>query len=145
MKQSLFESLTGRFLDGTPLETLGNRARHINSVMDHLSRMFNTRLGSISHVPDYGLPDISEIYRDMPHGLERLQKAIRDTVVRYEPRLVNPVIRYRESQTDTARLIFIISGEIRGGGPVQFKTSFTGTGNSLISAIRNRNGEHEQR
>ena len=67
MKQALFENLTGHYLDGTPVEAVPATNRGIMSIMDHLNRLFNTREGSLPHLKDYGLPDISEIYRKMPH------------------------------------------------------------------------------
>jgi type VI secretion system protein len=133
MNQALFESITGTFLDGTPVASVSENKRLIHSIMDHLNRMFNTRKGSIPHLVDYGLPDISEIYRKMPDGIEELKEAIKRTVERYEPRLKNVrVVRREDSQLD-ARLVFILSGEIKKGGLVRFQTTFISTGNSTIS------------
>ena len=138
MQQGIFESLTGCFLDGTPLESIGYSERRVYSVMDHLSRMFNTRVGSISYLPDYGLPDISEVYRTLPDGLENLRDAIRCTVEKYEPRLVNVRVQYQEPESGRQRIVFIINGQIKGGGQVRFQTTFTGTGNSSVSPFRKK-------
>jgi type VI secretion system protein len=72
MNQGLFESLAGRFYDGTPVEAVPLAERRIVSIKDNLSRIFNTREGLLPHLKGLGLPDISEIYRSMPHGVERL-------------------------------------------------------------------------
>ncbi len=133
MNQALFESITGTFLDNTPIETVPEKKRLIYSIMDHLNRMFNTRKGSIPHLVDYGLPDISEIYRKMPDGIEELKDAIKRTVERYEPRLKNVRVVRREDNQADARLVFILSGEIKRGGLVRFQTTFISTGNSTIS------------
>ena len=133
MHQGIFESLTGHFLDGTPIDSVPVKNRRIISIMDHLNRMFNTREGSLAHLKNYGIPDISEIYRKMPHGLEELQAAIKRAVEIYEPRMRNVRVTPRESEDDKFRLIFIISGEMRGGGMVRFQTTFTSMGNSSIS------------
>jgi type VI secretion system protein len=134
MKQALFENLTGHFLDGTPVESVPVNTRGIMSIMDHLNRLFNTREGSLPHLKDYGLPDISEIYRKMPHGIEELQKAIKRTVEKYEPRLVKVKVTPRETDPTDFRLVFILSGELaEGGGLVRFQTTFTSLGNSSIA------------
>jgi type VI secretion system protein len=138
MQQGLFESLTGQFLDKTPVDQPSPRDRRVHSIMDHLNRIFNTREGSITHLKDYGLPDISEIYRKMPDGLDELRKAIERTVEKFEPRLKRVKVVRKEREKTTAavaefKLEFILSGELREGGLVRFQTTFTSTGNSTIS------------
>jgi type VI secretion system protein len=133
MKQALFENLTGHFLDGTPIDGVPAQNRGIVSIMDHLNRLFNTREGSLPHLKDYGLPDISEIYRKMPHGIEELQKAIKRTVEKYEPRLRKVKVTPRDSDPKDFRLVFILSGELTEGGLVRFQTTFTSMGNSSIA------------
>ena len=133
MKQALFENLTGHFLDGRPVDSVPAQSRGIMSIMDHLNRLFNTRKGSLPHLKDYGLPDISEIYRKMPHGIEELQKAIKRTVEKYEPRLRKVKVTERETDPKDFKLVFILSGELAEGGLVRFQTTFTSTGNSSIA------------
>jgi type VI secretion system protein len=138
MQQGLFESLTGQFLDKTPVDQPAPRDRRVHSIMDHLNRIFNTREGSITHLKDYGLPDISEIYRKMPDGLDELRKAIERTVEKFEPRLKRVKVARKEREKTAAaaaefKLEFILSGELREGGMVRFQTTFTSTGNSTIS------------
>lgn len=133
MEQALFESITGTFWDGTPLEAVPRNKRLIVSIMDHLNRMFNTRTGSIPHLKDYGLPDISEIYRKMPDGIEELIDAVKRTVERYEPRLKNVRVVQLEDDVVGARLVLIVSGELQEGELVRFQTTFISTGNSTIS------------
>jgi type VI secretion system protein len=133
MNQGLFESLTGNFLDGTPVESVPQNNRRVMSIMDHLNRMFNTREGSITHLTGYGLPDISEIYRKMPHGIEELKDAIKRTVEVYEPRLKKVKVVQHETEAKEFKLIFILSGELREGGLVRFQTTFTSQGRSSIA------------
>lgn len=136
MHQGLFESLTGYFQDGTPIESVPQKARRIRSIMDHLNRMFNTRQGSIAHLEDYGLPDISEVYRKMPDGIDELRNAIKRTVEKHEPRLKNVRVVKRDTESQVFNLEFLLSGELREGGMVRFQTVFTSMGNSSISPWR---------
>lgn len=136
MEQGLFESLTGAFLDGTPVDAVPKQGRRVLSVMDHLKRMFNSRRGSTATEGDYGLPDISEIYRNMPDGIDWLRAAIRETIERFEPRLENVEVRPRESGDKSGRLEFILSARLRGGGEVKFQTTFTSMGESSITPYK---------
>ncbi len=136
MHQGLFESLTGFFQDGTPVEAVPQNARRVRSVMDHLNRMFNTRQGSIAHLEDYGLPDISEMHRKMPDGVDELRMAIKKTVEKHEPRLKNVRVVKRETEKTSFTLEFLLTAELREGGMVRFQTVFTSMGNSSISPWR---------
>jgi type VI secretion system protein len=134
MNQGLFESLTGKFLDGTPVDSVPQSQRRIVSIMDHLSCMFNTRQGSVAHLKDYGLPDICDIYRRMPEAIEELRAAVKSAVERYEPRLANVRVVRRETAAKETKLEFILSGELKdGGGLVRFQTLFTSFGRSSIA------------
>jgi type VI secretion system protein len=130
----MFESLTGHFLDATPIESVPQSHRRIASIMDHLNRMFNTREGSVAHLSDYGLPDVSDVYRRMPDGIEELQEAIKKAIEKYEPRLENVRVVQADSEGKGSRLAFILSGELKGGGGlVRFQTMFTSIGQSSIA------------
>ena len=133
MNQGLFESLSGSFADGASVDSVPAASRRMRSIMDHLNRMFNTRAGSLAHLPEYGLPDISEIYRRLPDGMTELRDAIRLTVEKYEPRLRRVKVVEREREKGDIRLSYLITAEFAEGGAVRFQTTFTGTGNSSVS------------
>jgi type VI secretion system protein len=137
MNQGLFESLTGHFIDGMPVDKEGGRSRRIHSVMDNLNRLFNTRQGVLGHLVDFGIPDISEIYRKMPRGVEELQQAMVRTVARYEPRLKKVKIIRRDTDPKEFKMVFILSAELTEGGQVRFQTVFTSGGPSAISPWKN--------
>lgn len=136
MKNALFECLTGRFNDGTLLESINAEYRKSFSIMNHISRLFNTRKGSISHLPGYGLPDISEIYRKMPDGIDELQYAIREVLEMFEPRLQNVDIVYIGDNPNLSRLVFIITGEIKHGCRIRFQTAFNDSGEAGVSLLK---------
>jgi predicted component of type VI protein secretion system len=64
MQVGLFEAFSGRFADGTPLDAVGEDQHRLLSVIDNLNRLFNHRQDALTHLPDYGLPDLSQTYRD---------------------------------------------------------------------------------
>jgi type VI secretion system protein len=141
MDHSLFESLTGSFADGTALQGLNRESTRVRSIMDHLNRIFNTRVGSLSHLPDYGLPDISDVYRRGENGIAQLQEAIAETITRYEPRLKKVRVIPRSADPREFRLVFIVSAELQQGGLVRFQTTFTSTGASSIAPWKKVDGE----
>ncbi len=112
--------------------------RRAKSIADHLWRMFNTRQGTIPHMPDYGLPDISEIYRKLPSSLKDLENTILNLTSKYEPRLERVRIRPLATTPQEFRLSFELSATMRGGDRISFQTSFTTTGETKVQPLRAR-------
>jgi type VI secretion system lysozyme-like protein len=134
MNQGLFESLAGRFNDGTPVEAVPLAERRIVSIKDNLTRIFNTREGLLPHLKGCGLPDITEIYRSMPHGIRRLEEAIAAALEKNEPRLHNVTVQRQADAGHAFTLAFAISGEVPGYGIVTFQTTFMTNGQSAIGS-----------
>lgn len=84
---SLYEMLMSGFSGELPLEQVGERDQLILSVMDNMQRIINCRAGTLAHLPDYGLPDLSVIHQGMTAGIHGLIHQIEETLRRYEPRL----------------------------------------------------------
>src|SRR3954465_3709407 len=93
LSESLFEKLADQYADGTKIDAVPAEYRRAKSIADHLWRMFNTRQGTIPHLPEYGFPDISEIYRKLPASLKELEQTILNLTAKYEPRLERVRIR----------------------------------------------------
>src|SRR5471032_1747110 len=84
---SLYEMLLGNFAGGLSLHQVSEDNQVILSVLDLLQRILNCRAGTLSHLPDYGLPDMGVILQGLPataHGLKEIMAA---TLLKYEPRL----------------------------------------------------------
>jgi type VI secretion system protein len=131
MKSSLFEALTGHFLSGESIErNMSSEQLLIQSVIDHLTRLLNTRRGSIHHLPDYGLPDISGVYRNMPESVQELEYAMQETIEEYEPRLMKPIRIYKqqEEHADGFLLTFVVEAQLAGVGDVRLHTRFSHIG-----------------
>jgi len=133
MGQGLFESLTGHFKDGTPVESLPAYDRLTKSIIDNLNRVLSSRKDSLSHIKDYGLPDISEIYIQTPKSPDLLQKAIKLCIDKYEPRLRCVQVIRDNGDIKNCRFIFVIRAQINGSVPVIFQTTFTSSGIAEIS------------
>jgi len=127
MEAGLIDFLLGHFLDGQAITDEDPAHWKLRSIVDNLSRLFNTRRGSVGHLPDYGLPDISQVYRDLPFSIDGLRTAIKQVVEKYEPRLRYIRVEQQQSGAEAKfdmRVTFIVSGELRQGQKVQFQTTF---------------------
>lgn len=124
MEASIFDVLAGGFVEGESLRRVHEDRHRFLSVMSNLNRLFNTRQGSVKHLPDYGLPDISSIYREAPRSIDDLRRAIKTVVKQYEPRLRRVHVEHQDTDEFDMRLVFILTGELSNGRRVQFRTTF---------------------
>ena len=125
MQAGLFDVLRGRFRGGQALHTVPAREQRLQSVVSNLSHLFNTRQGSLAHLPDYGLPDVTAAYRDNPRSVDDLRRTIRDAVRKYEPRLRRIRLQHRDTDRDEMNLVFLMTAELEDGQRVQLQTTFT--------------------
>lgn len=136
MHTSLFDVLGGCFADGRPLASVPAEQRRLHSVVSNLHRLFNTRRGTVRHLPGYGLPDISEIYRDIPESIPDLRRAIQEAVAQYEPRLRYARVEHQHTDAYTMQLVFLLSAQLVEGAPVRFRTTFTSNESARVSPFR---------
>jgi len=93
------------------LRRLGTDRRSVDdaqSISEHLQILLNTREGLSVTNPDYGLPDLTDIVHMLPDGVHALQNAIRDVILKYEPRLSKVKVRFAPSD-DAFVLYFDVS------------------------------------
>jgi type VI secretion system protein len=129
----LFEALRGRFFSGDKISDVPPDRRLYQSIIDHLTFLLNTRRGSLNHLPDYGLPDISGVYRNMPESIEFLKQAMKETIEKYEPRMKKPVrLVEQEPHTDGFIITFLLIAQLLDGGTVQLRTRFSTIGYAEI-------------
>src|SRR5512146_1880558 len=69
-----------------------------SSVTEHLVRMLNTRPGSCLTCPDYGLVEVSEVLYDFHDAIGIVQRALKNSIQSYEPRLKNVQVRHIKSE-----------------------------------------------
>lgn len=137
MALGFFEALTGNFLSGRSIGELPADQQLYQSIVDHLTRLLNSRRGSVGHLPDYGLPDISGVYRNMPESVDELMQAMKETIEKYEPRLKKPVrIVEQEPHTDGFILTFLLICQLVDGGSIHLRTRFSTIGYAQISPTR---------
>ncbi|HDR46458.1 MAG TPA: type VI secretion system baseplate subunit TssE [Geoalkalibacter subterraneus] len=130
MALALFDILTG---SGFSQDGSGTRAA-LDSVQTHLQRLFNTRRGSLVHLPDYGLPDIGAVYENLPYSVDDLARQVRLLIERYEPRLSAVRVRRLGPVGDDRRIHLEVAAALASVGDVRFRTVFESAGNAQVNA-----------
>lgn len=135
MTPSLYDILYGNFSGGLDLDAVSERDQVILSVLDNLQRILNTRAGSIAHIPDYGLPDMTRILQGMPGTAHQLLHTFSNVLLKYEPRLKRIEVALLE-QTMPGELRYAIEVELTGIGLVRYGTEFKPEGRVLLRHLK---------
>ena len=102
-------------------------------IQEDLHRLFNTRRGSLRHMPEYGLPDLQTIYQSFPRGKKDFVAMIQVMISRYEPRLYNVNVIERDSESRKCIINLIISATIQGQASAKFDSYFYSAGNVKVN------------
>ncbi|QJQ14737.1 type VI secretion system baseplate subunit TssE [Enterobacter hormaechei] len=132
---SLYEMLSGNFSGGLSLNQVSEQNQVILSVLDNMQRILNCRAGTLAHLPDYGLPDMTKILRGMPGTAHQLITTLSAILLKYEPRLsrINVVM---QEQIQPGELRYAIDAELKGVGLVRYGTEFMPEGRVLIRHLK---------
>ena len=132
---SLYEMLSGNFSGGLNLNQVSEQNQVILSVLDNMQRILNCRAGTLAHLPDYGLPDMTKILQGMPGTAHQLITTLSAVLLKYEPRLsrINVVM---QEQIQPGELRYAIDAELKGVGLVRYGTEFMPEGRVLIRHLK---------
>lgn len=132
---SILEILKGGFSGGLELHLVSDKDQVILSVLDNMQRILNCRAGTIAHLPDYGLPDMTQILQGMPGTAHQLMCSLSDVLLKYEPRLekINVVLL---DQHIPGELRYAIDAQLKDVGLVRYGTEFMPEGRVLIRHLR---------
>jgi len=140
MQHALFEVLAGAYANGRQIEPFPGEQDLSTSIQDHLTRLLNARQGSLVHMPDYGLPDIAQLYQSLPYSLDDLAAAIKQSILKYEPRLTNVQVSHRPVNKGDSIIHIDINARLVNGQEVQFETRFLSGGYARVQARRRAGG-----
>lgn len=131
-KMGLFEKLLGP-VPGSGAEY---SVRWVGDpIRQHLILLLNTRRGSLPHMPDYGMPDVSSYYADYPASLAELRSEILALIKKYEQRLSNVNVKLLESDHQEFKVALMITGEIDESGDVvkvSYRTTISSDGRTEL-------------
>ncbi|TKI03724.1 type VI secretion system baseplate subunit TssE [Martelella alba] len=132
---SLYEMLAGNFTGGLGLHEISERNRVILSVLDNMQRILDCRAGTLAHLPDYGLPDMTKILQGMPGTAHQLMATLSAVLLKYEPRLGKIQVVLLE-QTQPGELRYAIDAELKGLGLVRYGTEFMPEGRVFLRHLK---------
>lgn len=132
---SLYEILTENFTGYLSLDVVNEEDQVILSVLDNIHRILNARAGTVSHLPDYGLPDMTKILQGMPGTAHELMGTLSAVLLKYEPRLQKIDVILLE-QDIPGELRYAIDAELKGIGLVRYGTEFMPEGRVLIRHLK---------
>lgn len=134
---SLYEMLTGHFTGGLAVNQVSEENQVILSVLDNMLRVLNCRAGTLAHLPDYGLPDMTRILQGMPGSAHELMATLSAVLLKYEPRLKKITV-VLEKQEIPGELHYAIDAELNGVGLVRYGTEFMPEGRVLLRHLKQR-------
>lgn len=134
-RPSLYEILYGNFTGDLDLHQLSEENQIILSVLDNMQRILNCRAGTLAHLPDYGLPDMTQILQGLPGTAHQVMATLSGVLLKYEPRLKSIKVAMLE-QTLPGELRYAIDAELKGLGLVRYGTEFMPQGRVLIRHMR---------
>jgi len=82
----------------------------IDSIVRHLERILNTRQGSVQIADDYGIPDFTDTSSGFSDTVRDLERTIRNTIQKYEPRLKSVRVKVVPQEETTLTVSFQIVG-----------------------------------
>ena len=132
---SLYEMLTGNFTGGLELTQVSETNQVILSVLDNMQRILNCRAGTLAHLQDYGLPDMTGILQGMPGTAHQLIGTLSSVLLKYEPRLKRIEVILLEP-TQPGELRYAIDAELKGLGLVRYGTEFMPEGKILLRHLK---------
>lgn len=100
----------------------------INSVRAHLQLLLNTRRGNVVIADDYGMPDFTNFLSGYPSTVPEMEKLIKQTISKYEPRLKNPQVKFVFDEDTPLLLKFKIIATLHDktrNAPVTFESHVT--------------------
>jgi len=125
--------------DPTLAERYTRRDSDVESaVTAHLAQLLNTRQGSCLTCPDYGLIEVSEVLYDFPDAIGIVQRALKNTIQTYEPRLKNVQVRHiKNDYASEMTLQFEITAQLHlpdgRRQSLRFATNVDGSGNVKVN------------
>ncbi len=134
MAHALFDVLTGRYQSGQPVGRHPFAGDLQLSIRDHLQRLLNGRCGVLQHLPDYGMPDVAALFEALPYSLDDLTAAVRQSIERFEKRLVQVQVRPRPCHAGEGRVRLDILGRSHCGETLRFVVFFQSTGQARVES-----------
>ncbi|MBC3948663.1 type VI secretion system baseplate subunit TssE [Pseudomonas folii] len=135
LNPSLYEVLLQNFAGELDLYRVSEEDQHTLSVLDNVQRILNSRAGTLSHLPHYGLPDMGQILQGLPATAHDLMTTLTATLLKYEPRLAAVKIEMLE-QVLPGHLEYALDVQLKEGKWLTFGTTLGPEGKVLVRHLK---------
>jgi type VI secretion system protein len=125
-----------RQIGGEPLDAYDDKTLEIMSVQQNVRRILNTRAGALKHLPDYGLPDLTNIYKALPASSHLLRQQMEATLLKYEPRIRSIDVEIINNQDPGVLVSFEMTCHMKKTGLVRFGTYFEPPGRMKVIRLQ---------
>lgn len=126
---ALFDKLANpvqyQSVEAEQLDEIDNVCRHLNSLL-------NSRRGVLSHMGDYGLPDVEDIYEGLPYSQQTLAFEVKKLIEKYEPRVKRVNVLAKEINQNDCVINLDIQAFLVSGLSLQFSTKFASGGKANV-------------
>jgi type VI secretion system protein len=118
----LYDLLVGQFSSETknPDETGLHNFDHLSeedkmrySVIENLRMVLSARQGSVVHLPDFGMPDILQLYFNSGNSIDPIRQEIRKVILKYEPRIGEVQVEKLDFNQESMRISLKIVAKIK--------------------------------
>ncbi|KWN73507.1 type VI secretion system baseplate subunit TssE [Burkholderia stagnalis] len=135
---SLYDMLLGQ-IGGEPIDAHDDTTLECLSIQQNVRRILNTRAGALKHLPDYGLPDLANIYKALPASAHVLKQQMEATLLKYEPRIRSIDVEITDNHDPGILVSFEMTCHLKNAGLVRFGTYFEPPGRLRVERrIRSR-------
>ncbi len=119
---SLFDILVGQFTseaknldetDFTDLDDFTEEQKLRSSIIENLRMVLSTRQGSVQHLPDFGMPDILQLYFDSNNSIDPIKKEIRNVILKYEPRIADVEVHKTDFDQESMKITLKVVATIK--------------------------------
>ncbi|MCY1395015.1 Lysozyme [compost metagenome] len=135
---SLYEMLLQNFDGELDLCRISEEDQLTLSVLDNLQRILSSRAGTLSHLPDYGLPDMGLILQGLPASAHGLMSSMTATLMKYEPRVAAVNIELLP-QAQPGHLDYALEIQLKVGNRLTFGTTLAPEGKVLVRHLKRQN------
>jgi len=119
---SLYDILVGQFssesknvdeTDISDLDELTEEQKLKSSIIENLRMVLSTRQGSVQHLPDFGMPDILQLYFNSDNSIDPIKKEIRNVILKYEPRIAEVLVQKTNFDQESMKITLKIIATVK--------------------------------
>ena len=119
---SLYDILIGQFAsesknidetEFTELDQLTEEQKLRSSIIENLRMVLSTRQGSVQHLPDFGMPDILQLFFNSDNSIEPIKKEIKNIILKYEPRIAEVQVQKTDFDQESMKITLKVIASVK--------------------------------